>query len=353
MALIIVTCFLVFSFHPSFSDIHPFFLFSHSTHLSLPLPTDRSSAALGKKLKKMNDLMSSSFSFPRDQGDQPSTNGGAVEMEATAINLAKFFKDVDGIKDEIREVESIHQRLRQSNESSKILHNAQAVKDLRARMAADVRQALKRAKLIHSKLSDLDRANVANWTEPGCGPGSSADRTRTSVVSSLRQKLADLMAEFRSLREHIASDYRETVERRYYTVTGEKPEEKTVEILISTGESENFMKKAIEEQGRGQVLDAIMELQERHDAAKEIEKNLLELHQIFLDMAVLVQAQGEQLDDIESHVARARSYVQRGTNQLQIAKKNQRNTRKWTFFGILIILILAAILAIIISRLIS
>lgn len=35
---------------------------------------------------------------------------------------------------------------------------------------------------------------------------------------------------------------------------------------------------------------------------KELEQSLLELHQIFLDMAVLVEAQGEMLDNIEKQV---------------------------------------------------
>ena len=33
---------------------------------------------------------------------------------------------------------------------------------------------------------------------------------------------------------------------------------------------------------------------------KELERKLLELHQIFLDMSVLVEAQGEMLDNIEA-----------------------------------------------------
>lgn len=36
---------------------------------------------------------------------------------------------------------------------------------------------------------------------------------------------------------------------------------------------------------------------------KELEKSLMELHQIFLDMAVLVEAQGEMLDNIEQQVS--------------------------------------------------
>lgn len=52
----------------------------------------------------------------------------------------------------------------------------------------------------------------------------------------------------------------------------------------------------------GQVLDTLAEIQERHEAVRELEKSLLDLHQIFLDMAVLVEAQGEQLDNIEAQV---------------------------------------------------
>eukprot|EP00262_Sarcandra_glabra_P011050 TRINITY_DN2674_c2_g1_i1.p1 TRINITY_DN2674_c2_g1~~TRINITY_DN2674_c2_g1_i1.p1 ORF type:complete len:300 (+),score=46.07 TRINITY_DN2674_c2_g1_i1:278-1177(+) len=290
----------------------------------------------------MNDLFSGSFSRFKDN-DRSSDGGGAVQM-TTGVNLDKFFEDVEGIKDELKEVERIHQRLQDSNEEGKTLHNAKSIKELRARMDADVSQALKKAKVIKLKLEALDRANAANRSLPGCGPGSSADRTRTSVVSGLRKKLTESMEKFRELREQIGSEYKETVERRYFTVTGEKPDERMVELLISTGESETFLQKAIQEQGKGRVMDTISEIQERHDAAREIEKNLMELHQVFLDMSVLVQAQGEQIDDIESQVARANSFVRGGTNQLQTARKHQRSTRKWTCIAIIILLIIILII---------
>jgi syntaxin 1B/2/3 len=92
------------------------------------------------------------------------------------------------------------------------------------------------------------------------------------------------------------------VERRVYTVTGQKVDESVIEQLIETGDSEQIFQRAIQEQGRGQILDTIAEIQERHDAVRDIEKKLLELHQIFLDMAVLVEAQGELLDNIETQV---------------------------------------------------
>lgn len=94
-----------------------------------------------------------------------------------------------------------------------------------------------------------------------------------------------------------------------------------------------------------------MEIQGRHDAAKEIEKSLLELHQLFLDMAVMVQVQGEKMDDIEHHVINASHYVNDGTKNLKIAKDHQRSSRRCMCIGIilLLVIILVVIIPIVVS----
>lgn len=287
----------------------------------------------------MNDLLSRSFSGGRN---------GDIEMgnaaDGDGANLDKFFQDVEAIKEELKALELLHDQLQSSNEHSKTLHSANSIKTLRTKMDNDVAMSLKKAKLIKNRLESLDRSNATNRNLPGCGPGSSTDRTRTSVVNGLRKQLQSSMKSFNELRQKMSAEHRETVQRRYYTVTGENPDEATVDNLISTGESETFLQKAIQEQGRGQVMETVLEIQERHDAVTVIERNLKELHQVFMDMAVLVEHQGEQLDNIESHVNRANSYVTRGTNQLVEARKKQKNTRKWTCFAILLLLIILAII---------
>ncbi|KAL5861176.1 hypothetical protein ACOSQ4_002472 [Xanthoceras sorbifolium] len=256
----------------------------------------------------------------------------AATSKETA-NLDKFFKDVENVKEDMRTVEQLYNKLQESNEQNKTIHDAKTIKQLRARMDSDVEQVLKRVKVIKIKLEALEKSNAAQRKAPGCGPGSSVDRTRTYVVAGLGKKLKDAMDNFQQLRAKIRAD--ETVERRYFTVTGEKVNE-VIENLISSGESENFLQKAIQEQGRGQIMDNISEIQERHHAVKEIEKNLLELHQVFLDMFALVEAQGHQLHDIESHVARASSFVMRGVQHLEVAKDMQRSSRKWTCIAIVL-----------------
>lgn len=282
----------------------------------------------------MNDLFSSSFKKYTDLKQQVYMDD--LESGTETVNLDKFFEDVENVKEDMNHVDRLYKKLQEANEESKTVHNAKTMKQLRARMDSDVEQVLKRVKIIKGKLEALERSNAAHRSLPGCGPGSSADRTRTSVVGGLGKKLKDMMDDFQNLRAKMNAEYKETVERRYFTITGEKPDEDTIENLISSGESESFLQKAIQDQGRGQILDTISEIQERHDAVKEIEKNLIELHQVFLDMAALVESQGQQLNDIESHVAHANSFVRRGTQQLETAREYQKNSRKWTCIAILL-----------------
>ncbi|KAE8673505.1 SYP124 protein [Hibiscus syriacus] len=270
------------------------------------------------KSDKLNDLISSSFKKYTDLKEQAYLD----EMEAgtESADLDKVFEEVENVKEDMKGVEKLYKALQEANEECKTAHSANAMKQLRSRMDADVEQVLKRVKIIKGKLEGLERSKAASRNVPGCGPGSSTDRTRTSVVSGLGKKPKDMM--------------------------DEKPDEETIENLISSGESESFLQRAIQEQGSGQIMDTISEIQERHDAVKEIEKNLIELHQIFLDMAALVEAQGQQLNDIESNVAKASSFVRRGTEQLVEAREEQKSSRKWMCMAIIAAIVLIIVILI-------
>ncbi|CAI8614938.1 unnamed protein product [Vicia faba] len=261
----------------------------------------------------------------------------------TVTTLNKFFEEVESVKEELKELEKLRISLRASHGKSKSLHTATAVKELRSRMDSDVTLSLKIAKLVKTRLELLDRSNEASRSLVDCGPGSSSDRTRLAVVAGLRKNLRDSMESFNVLREMISSEYRATVQRRYFTVTGEKADDTTLDLLISTAESETFLQKAIKEQGRATVMETIQEIEERHGAVKEIERNLNELHQVFLDMSVMVEAQSDELNDIERQMMRANSYVRKGIQQIHVARKHQKNSRNWTCFAILVLLIIALV----------
>ncbi|KAK8926027.1 Syntaxin-related protein KNOLLE [Platanthera zijinensis] len=86
------------------------------------------------------------------------------------------------------------------------------------------------------------------------------------------------------------TDYRHEVERRYIVKIGEVPSEAVKEKMISERKS-------------------VHEIQDRDDVAKVVERSLLELHQVFLDMAIIVEAQVDKMDNIEHHVISTAHYI--------------------------------------------
>jgi syntaxin 1B/2/3 len=96
---------------------------------------------------------------------------------------------------------------------------------------------------------------------------------------------------------------------RHYSVACGQSNTHVLPAWCFAGQAETIFQTAILEQGRGRVLDTLAEIQERNRAVKDLEASLLELHQIFLDMAVLVEAQGEMLDNIEQQVGNAGAYL--------------------------------------------
>jgi len=292
----------------------------------------------------MNDLLKGSFELPRGQ----SSREGDVELgeQGGDQGLEDFFKKVQEIDKQYEKLNKLLKKLQAAHEESKAVTKAPAMKAIKKKMEKDVDEVGSIARFIKGKLEELDRENLANRQKPGCAKGSAVDRSRTSTTLSLKKKLKDKMSEFQVLRENIQQEYREVVERRVFTVTGQRADEDTIDELIETGDSEQIFQKAIQEQGRGQVMDTLAEIQERHDAVRDLQKKLLDLQQIFLDMAVLVDAQGEMLDNIESQVSSAVDHVQSGNTALQRAKSLQKNSRKWMCIAIIILLIVVAVIVV-------
>ncbi|CAI0433850.1 unnamed protein product, partial [Linum tenue] len=308
--------------------------------------------------RKMNDLMTKSWASYVDlkkeaMKDMEQGGAGDVDLEmgnstnTMDANLGLFLQEAEAVKTEMESIRGILSRLQETNEESKSLHKPEKLKSFRDKINSDVMAVLKKAKAIKTQLEDMDRANAANRRLSGFKEGTPIYRTRVAVTNGLRKKLKELMVDFQGLRQRMMTEHQETVGRRYFTVTGEYPDEEVIDKIISDGHGgEEFLKRAIQEHGRGKVLETVVEIQDRHDAAKEIERSLLELHQVFMDMAVMVETQGEKLDDIEHHVLNASHYVKDGTKELKTAKDYQKSGRKWMCIGVILLLLIVLLIVI-------
>ncbi|WCJ40159.1 Syntaxin-112 [Euphorbia peplus] len=294
----------------------------------------------------MNDLMTKSFQdyvdlkkqAIQDLESNPDIEMGHLDNEH---NLSDFFQQVKAIKDEMEEITNLLFDLQSLNEDSKSTHSMNVLKGIRDRINSNMVTILRKAKNIKSRLEALDKSNIKNRDlSVAFKEGSPIDRTRVSVTNGLRAKLKDMMNDFQALREEVAKDHKEGLKRRYFNATGDYPSEEVLQNMIrGSGKEKIFEGK----------VDLLMENQERHDALKDIQRSMTELQKVFLDMAVMLEAQGDGIEDIQHNLASATTYINGGTNGLYYAKKMKTKSRcYWIGFVLLIVL-----LVILVSTLVS
>lgn len=281
-----------------------------------------------------------------EAGTPMASQGTDVEMERFLSRVADIKKDMEDIKAKQTSLERLHDR-------SKTVTKSAEMKELREQMQDNINSVSKQVHGIKAKLEALDRDNQQARQRKGCEPGSSKERMRTSITNTLKIDLKQSMTYFTELRKKVNDEYREVVERRLYTVTGEHASEEKINDIINSGQAENIFQEALMAQGRGKALDTLAEIRERQQAVNELESSLLELHQIFLDMAVLVEAQGGLIENIATQVGKAKGYVEKGVEDVVSAKRLQENTRKWMCCGLLCLLIILAVIVIVVWRALS
>ncbi|CAK9315579.1 unnamed protein product [Citrullus colocynthis] len=301
-----------------------------------------------RKTKRVHQILQKD-SFVSDAKGEASREidlekGTRVPQSNSDMGMEAFNKQIQDVEVQVENLSGLLIKLKDANEESKAVTKALEMKAIKKRMEKDIDEVGKIARNVKGKLEAVNKDNLTNRQKPGCEKGTAIDRARMNVTNALTKKFKDLMIEFQTLRQRIQDEYREVVERRVITVTGSRPDETTIDHLIETGNSEQIFQNAFVQMGRGQVISAVEEIHERHDAVKEIEKRLSELHQIYLDMAVLLEAQSEILDNIENQVTNAVDHVRTGTDALQTAKSLQKRSRKCMMIGIILLLIIAIII---------
>lgn len=268
---------------------------------------------------------------------------GEVPTSPKADDMEGFFNQVEAIKSDMHAILAGQRKLQELHEKSKLVTRATDMKKLREEMQQNINAVSKLAHGVKKKLEVLDESNIEARRQEGAGQGSSSERMRTSITAGLKKRLKDCMSEFAELRRKVQQEYREVVERRLFTVTGKHASEEEIDRMIETGEGETVFQKALLDTGRQKALDTLEEIRERQRAVHDLEKSLLELHQIFLDMAILVDAQGEMVDNIEKQVERSAQYMESAVEQLIVARDYQRQTRRLYCCIVLCILIVVLI----------
>lgn len=93
------------------------------------------------------------------------------------------------------------------------------------------------------------------------------------------------------------------------------------------------------------------ELRVRDEEIGKLANDMIQVNDIFRDLSVIVHTQGDALDNIESNMQMAQHNTNSGLKQLSEAKKHQKRSRKFMCCILALVIVIAIILAIVISQL--
>uniref|UniRef100_A0ACB8G1U6 Syntaxin-3 n=2 Tax=Sphaerodactylus townsendi TaxID=933632 RepID=A0ACB8G1U6_9SAUR len=94
---------------------------------------------------------------------------------------------------------------------------------------------------------------------------------------------------------------------------------------------------------------ALSEIEGRHKDIVRLESSIKELHDMFVDIAMLVENQGEIVDNIELNMMHTIDHVEKAREETKKALKYQSKARKRTIIIIVVVIVLLGIVALIIG----
>lgn len=151
---------------------------------------------------------------------------------------------------------------------------------------------------------------------------------QTNMQRSVVCKHQQLLKDF----QKVQLDIKGALEQRQFTemqllcpeATGEQIRE-----MIDAGETSSQMMVRRMAGAHASILEEVQRIRDKHQDILKMEKSIQDLAQMVQEMAVLVDAQGELLDNIEANVHATNEYTGKGAKELDKALKIQTNTRKW------------------------
>ena len=177
-------------------------------------------------------------------------------------------------------------------------------------------------------------------------PGKTANiRTRVVQHTRLAKEFMEVVGELEKVKEARRSVLRSDLENRVVGVVGKGNLGRNE---VGEAIDEGNLDMLVENRGG---LDARYQLQDVRERNREIEiigKKMKELHQMFVDMSIIVDGQQDLLNQIEYNVNETVPAVKSAAGQLEIAREHQKKKRKKIICLCVLVLILIIVIVAII-----
>ncbi|KAG1656036.1 Syntaxin-1A [Nymphon striatum] len=255
---------------------------------------------------------------------------GSVFMEA-------FFAEVEEIRNNIEKIQANVEEVKKKH--SAILSAPQSDEKVKQELEDHMADIKKTANKVRAKLKLIEQ-NIEQ--EEHSSKQSSADlRIRKTQHSTLSRKFVEVMTDYNKTQ----TDYRERCKgriQRQLEITGKKTTQEEIENMLETGNLQVFTQDIMIE--TQQAKQTLADIEARHNDIIKLENSIRELHDMFMDMAMLVESQGEMIDRIEYNVEHAVDYIETAKQDTKKAVKYQSKARRKKIAIMICLIILVIVL---------
>ncbi|KAK9768646.1 hypothetical protein K7432_000560 [Basidiobolus ranarum] len=277
----------------------------------------------------------------QDLGEMEMGNVRSTQPSNQIIPLNAYYDQIESLDKEIRianeniyGIETLHSRALDSTTAEESEMNSRQLEAA----VNDTRQLLIETK---EKIKALERNNLK------LGPTSDA-QIRKNRHAAIKTKFMETLKRYQQVELEYKERYKQMLERQYRIVNPYATEEEIQQVLDEDQGGQIFAQGVLNS-SRGEARRVMKNVQDRHEDIVKIEKNIIELANLFQEMHLLVEEQDEVVQSIEQQMNSTVDHTANANAQVDTAIGHARSARKkrWCIFITIIILIIAIILIIV------
>ncbi|XP_074515914.1 syntaxin-11a [Sebastes fasciatus] len=257
-----------------------------------------------------------------EENYNPTTEDEDLEQQAIVFEgedvMDGIYRDAQAMRKEMLLLKLDVKRLGKQN--TRFLTSVRRISSIKRDSNALGRDIKARGEAIYTRLGKLGK--LSKELEEEHGPTSALSRMVRSQFISLTNAFHDAMSEYNEA-EMVQRENCKTRIQRQAEIMGKEVSREQIDEMIETGKWNVFSDNLLLE-GRT-ARSAFTEIETRHKELLELEGRIRDIHDLFSQMALLVEEQGFTLDNIEANVGATQDYIVKATVQIKKAVKYKKN----------------------------
>mmetsp|Transcript_36373 Transcript_36373/g.49205 ORF Transcript_36373/g.49205 Transcript_36373/m.49205 type:complete len:302 (-) Transcript_36373:227-1132(-) len=288
---------------------------------------------------RLNDLAGSGGNPGRDleAGNPSSTQNSTAAPEF----MRDFFSEVDQVKKHLTDIKTGCKDIQRISQDMMLATTADLEKKLSQQLSPQLQKAngsVEKCKdLLHKMREETKEKTENNTLSPN------EQRIRQNLINTLTRKFAEVTKDYQKRQQVYKEDVKKKVTRQIRIVKEDATDEEIESIMQSEGGTGEVFKNAILK-AAAPAKQAYNEAVEKYKEVVELNKSVEEVAQLFLDLALITEQQGELLDQIEFQVEAAAEYISKGNDDIEVAIDYSKSIRKKQCCVIVTVIVLAVII---------